>query len=78
MFGRVYSPLSHLLQATRDVTDSVFSRSGKIVKEGIGIADDFGKSVTGHANMAIRDITRGRKNRKNTRKSRKNTRKNRK
>ncbi len=79
LFGRVYSPLHHLLQATRNVSDSVFQRTGKIVKEGIGAVDNVGKSVTDHANMAVRNITGKRKNRKNSRKSRKaSTRRNRK
>ena len=73
LFGRVYSPLHHLLQATRNVSDSVFQRTGKIVKEGIGAVDNVGRAVTDHANMAVRNITGKRKNRKNTRKaSRKN------
>ena len=35
LFSRVYSPLNHLLQATRNVGKSVFRRSGRIVNEGL-------------------------------------------
>lgn len=77
LFSRAYAPLSHLLQATRNVSNSVFKRTGTIVKEGIGAVDNVGRSVTKHANDAIYNITKRRKNRI-TRKNRKDTRKNRK
>ncbi len=72
LFSRVYSPLSHLLQATRNVTGTVFKRSGKIVEQGLGIVDNTGKALTKHANQAVSNVVRGtRKNRKNSRRNRK-------
>lgn len=73
IFGRIYSPLNHLLMATRNVSKSVFSRSGKVVDQGLGLVSDAGKSVVKHADMSVRNITRrkNRKNRKATRKNRK-------
>jgi len=70
-FSRLYSPVHHLLSATRNITSNVVRRSGKIVDTGIGAVDAAGTSVVKHANMAVRNIT-GRR-RKNTRKNRKST-----
>lgn len=72
-FSRVYSPIDHLIKATREVAGSAFRRSGRIVDNGVGFVGNVGKSVTKHANGTVRNVLR-RKNRK----SRKNTRKNRK
>lgn len=69
LFTRVYSPLNHLLQATRNVGKSVFRRSGRIVDESLGAVSNTGKALVSHANMSVRNITR-RKNRKS--RSRKN------
>ena len=76
LFSRVYSPLHHLLAATRNVSNSVFRRSGKIVKEGIGAVDNIGLSLAKHADQTVRN-TIGRRSRKN-RKNRRSTRRNRK
>ena len=67
LFRKVYSPLNHLLMATRNVGKSVFRRSGKIVDEGLGAIQNTGAAVAKHANMTVRNITR----RKATRKGRK-------
>ena len=75
-FSRLYSPVHHLLSATRNITSNLVRRSGKIVNTGIGAVDAAGTSVVKHANMAVRNIT-GRR-RKNSHKHRKSTRKNRK
>ena len=69
IFSRVYSPLNHLLRATRNVSKSVFRRSGRIVDQGLGIVSDTGAAVAKHANMTVRNITR-RKNRKSRKNSR--------
>ena len=73
LFTRVYSPLNHLLQATRNVGKSVFRRSGRIVDEGLGAISNTGRVIVGHANASVRNLTRrkDRKNRKNTRRNRK-------
>lgn len=74
LFSRVYAPVHHLIAATRNVGRSIFSRSGRIVDQGLGAVNNVGSSVTKHANMAIRNVTRrraSRKHRKNTRRNRK-------
>ena len=74
LFSRVYSPLHHLLSATRNVSNSVFRRSGKIVKEGIGAVDNVGVALAKHANQTVRNVVG---KRRNSRKNRRSTRKNR-
>lgn len=76
LFRKVYSPLNHLLMATRNVGKSVFRRSGKIVDEGLGVIQNTGAAVAKHANMTVSNITR-RKSR-SRKASRKGSRKNRK
>ena len=74
LFSRVYAPVHHLLAATRNVGRSIFSRSGRIVDQGLGAVDNVGSAIVKHANMAVRNVTR----RKSTRRNRKSTRRNRK
>jgi len=65
LFTRVYSPLYHLLEATRNVGKSVFKRTGHVVDEALGLGQDVGTAVTRHANMTVRDVmSRKSKNRK--------------
>lgn len=73
IFGKVYSPIRHLLMATRNISKSVFRRSGSIVDNGIGAVQNVGTAVTKHANMSVKNITR-RKNRKNSKNSKNNRR----
>jgi hypothetical protein len=68
IFSRVYSPLYHLLEATRNVGKSVFKRSGHVVDETLGLGQDVGKAIAKHANMTVRDVI-SRKNRRNTRRN---------
>jgi hypothetical protein len=69
LFGRVASPLFHLVDASRNVGKSAFKRSGNV----FGAVTGFGRNTVGavasHANMTVRNVL-SRKNRKN--KSRKN------
>ena len=74
LFSRVYSPLHHLLSATRNVSNSVFRRSGRVVKEGIGAVDNIGMSLAKHANQTVRNVVG---KRRNSRKNRRSTRRNR-
>jgi hypothetical protein len=74
LFTKVYAPFKHLVMATRNVSKSVFKRTGRVVDQGLGAVDNIGTAITKHANMAVRNVTK-RKGRKN---SRKNTRRNRK
>jgi hypothetical protein len=72
IFGKVYSPIRHLLMATRDVSKSVFRRSGRVVDNGLGLVQDVGTAATKHANMTVKNITKSRKNRRNQNKTRRN------
>lgn len=72
LFRKVYSPLNHLLMATRNVGKSVFRRSGRVVDEGLGLIQNTGSSVAKHANMTVRNITRRKsRSRKASRRNRK-------
>jgi hypothetical protein len=75
IFGKVYSPIRHLLMATRNVSKSVFRRSGRVVDNGLGLVQNVGTAATKHANMTVKNITKSRKNRRSNRnqnKSRRN------
>jgi hypothetical protein len=41
------------------------------VNNGIGLVGNVGKTVTTHANKTVRNVVKGRKNRKQTRRNRK-------
>jgi hypothetical protein len=71
LFRRVYSPIHHLIEATRNVARSTLRRGGRVADNVLGLAGNVGSSVAKHANMTVRNV-RGRKNRKSkkTRKSR--------
>jgi hypothetical protein len=72
LFRKVYSPLNHLLMATRNVGKSLFRRSGKVVDQGLGLVQNTGSAVAKHANMAVANITRRKsRSRKASRKNRK-------
>jgi hypothetical protein len=72
LFRKVYSPLNHLLMATRNVGKSVFRRSGRVVDEGLGLIQNTGSAVAKHANMTVRNITRRKsRSRKASRRNRK-------
>ena len=73
LFRRIYSPLNHLVSATRNAGKTVFRRSGRIVDEAAGAVQNVGRSVVGHANGAVHNLVRGRGSRKN-RKNRKSRR----
>lgn len=73
LFRRVYSPIDHLIKATRNIGRSAFKRTGRIVDNGLGFVDNTGSSLAKHANGAVRNVlsrkNRSRKNR-NSRKNR--------
>jgi len=83
LFTRLYSPISHLLMAGNESVGAVANTGKGVVGQGFRGINKIGRSVTGHANQAVRNLL-SRKNRKNNmmtrknRKNRKNTRKNRK
>jgi hypothetical protein len=66
--SRVYSPFSHLFQATGESVGVVANTAGNVVKKTIGAVNKIGTSFSSHTNRAIHDITsRRRKNRKTRR-----------
>jgi hypothetical protein len=68
-FGKIYSPVSHLLQATENAVGTVTGSVNSVAKTGIRGINRIGKSVTGHANSAVRNlVSRKRKSRRNNRK----------
>ena len=74
--SKVYSPVSHLLQATNEAVGTVTNTVKSVAKSGISGVNRIGKSVTGHADAAVRNVF-SRKGRKASRKSRKASRKSR-
>ena len=69
LFSTVYSPVSHLLQATGNAAGTVTNTTRNVVKRGLGGVNRIGKSVTGHADAAVRNLV-SRKRRGGARKSR--------
>ena len=76
LFGRVYSPVNHLFQAAEKGVNSLTRGTGKIVHTGLNSVNRVGKSLSNHADKAVRSVVTG-KRRKNRRNTRRNTRKNR-
>lgn len=73
--SRVYSPFSHLFQATGESVGVVANTAGNVVKKTIGAVNKIGTSFSTHTNRAIHDITaRKRKNGRRTRKQSRRTR----
>lgn len=79
LFSRLYSPVGHLILAGKESVNAVGNTAKGVVGTTFVGVDRVGRSVTGHANMAVRDLF-SRKNRKGGRKATRkaNTRKNRK
>jgi hypothetical protein len=75
LFRRVYSPIQHLIEASRNVSRSVFRRGGKVVDNTLGLGQNVGGTLAKHLNGTVKNVL-SRKNRKNSRKNRKNSRKN--
>ena len=79
IFSRLYSPIGHLLNASKESVGAVTNTAKGVVGEGIGGLDKIGRSVTGHANQAVKNVfTRKGGKRRATRKGSKKTRKGRK
>ena len=74
--SRVYSPFSHLFQATGESVGVVANTAGNVVKKTIGAVNKIGTSFSSHTNRAIHDITarKSKKSRRNNtnKKSRRN------
>ena len=61
IFSRVYSPVNHLLCAVGDTVNEVATTVGKVFKTSVGGVNRVGKSLVGHANAAVRNVTRRRR-----------------
>ena len=74
LFRRVYSPIHHLIEASRNVGRATVRRSGRVLDSVLGLAGNVGSSVAKHANAAVRNVVsrKSRKSRKSGRKSRSN------
>ena len=72
LFGTLYSPVSHLLQATGEGVGAVTNTTRNMTKRGLGGVDKIGHSVTGHANAAIGNLVRRKSSRRSSRKNRRN------
>jgi len=56
LFRKIYSPIGHLLQATGEAVGTVTNTARNVVRKGISGVNNIGRSVTGHANMAVRNV----------------------
>lgn len=73
--SKIYSPFSHLFQATGESVGVVANTAGNVVKRSIGAVNKIGTSFSSHTNRAIKDITsRKRKNQRKTRRGNRNSR----
>ena len=75
IFSRLYSPIGHLLSAGKESVGAVTNTAKGVVGQGVHGLDKIGRSVTKHANMAVKDVfTRRGGKRRGSRKSRKSRR----
>lgn len=74
LVSKVYSPFSHLFQATGESVGTVANTAGNIVKKSIGAVNKIGLSFSTHTNRAIKDLTsrKRRASRRSTRRNRRN------
>ena len=88
LVSKVYSPVHHAFMAGEEAVAAVTNTARNVVSTGIRGVDKIGRSVTGHADAAVRNVfsrkrsggasrKASRKNRKASRKNRKASRKNR-
>lgn len=68
LFGKIYSPIHHALQAVKNSSRSVFKRGGNVVGAAVGAVDNVGSSLAKHANQAVKNVTRGGRRRRISRK----------
>jgi len=78
----LYSPFHHAFAAGEEATAAVTNTARNVVRTGIRGVDKIGRSVTGHANSAVRNLVSrkrkgGKRSTRRSRKSRRNTRRNR-
>jgi hypothetical protein len=74
IFRRLYSPIGHALMAGKNTVGAVTNTAKGVACEGISGLDKVGRSVTSHANMAVRNLV-GPSRRRSVRKSGRKTKK---
>jgi hypothetical protein len=72
LFRTLYSPVSHLLQATGNTASAVTNTTRNVVRRGLRGVNSVGKSVTGHANSAVTNLVGKGRRRRSTRRNRRN------
>jgi hypothetical protein len=66
IFGTLYSPIGHLLNATGEAVGTVTNTVKSIAQTSLRGVNRIGRSVTTHANSAVRNVV-SRKRRANSR-----------
>lgn len=56
LFSTIYSPVGHLLAASGETVGTVTNTTRNVVKRGLSGLNRVGRSVTGHANAAVRNL----------------------
>ena len=56
LFTKIYSPVGHALAFTGEAVGTVTNTVGSVAKTGLRGVNRIGRSVTGHANAAIRNV----------------------
>lgn len=72
LFRTVYSPVSHLLQATGNTVGAVTNTTRNVARRGLRGVNRVGKSVTGHANAAVSGLLKISRKRRGSRRNRRN------
>jgi hypothetical protein len=78
LVSKVYSPIHHAFMAGEEAVAAVTNTARNVVSTGIRGVDKIGRSVTGHADAAVRNVFSRRRSGGARRKSRKASRKGRK
>jgi hypothetical protein len=72
LFGTLWSPFGHAIQATGNAVGTVTNTSRNIVRKGLGGVNRLGRNVTGHADKAIGNLGKGLSGKRKSRRNRRN------
>lgn len=64
---RVWSPFGHLINATGNTVGEVAGTASNVVRRGLTGAKRVGNIWTGHTNMAVKNLVRGKSRKANMR-----------
>lgn len=56
LFSKLYSPVGHAVMATGEAVGTVTNSVRDVAKTGLRGLNRIGRSVTGHANAAVRNV----------------------